>query len=391
MLRQSLRPSSALAWSPPLMSALAWSGKGIGTYDDTPGSPPLSQQLDLARDLVGSGYTIIFLSQLLDPAPPTPHALAAKLEAAYGRSLRVVVRLGWSGATRDLADPGSNQSRYTSMARRLARIVEALPLPPPHLGPLLLHAGNELNACNEWRCDDPGGRVLTLADRASEVGGFMSDTQDAFANLTAVQNGSVWLAHASLANWNYEGCECGTNDAVGEGRKGTPFLPSLLARDPGLYRRGARWLSSHSYPFSNANYSSDPDSKAFRGLTYYRAELELISWRSRPIGASLPVVITETGWARAGADNPVSGDDQAAWLRRAADEIWIPDAAVLAVCPFLLGGRFWEASGRNFVTCPASTNASETCDGELTKLAVYEAWRAAGTARPPPADSTVGV
>lgn len=116
----------------------------------------------------------------------------------------------------------------------------------------------------------------------------------------------------------------------------------------------------------------DPDSKAFRGLTYYRNELDVI-------GTQLPVVITETGWARNGADNTVSADDQAVWLRRAAESIWMQDYSVLAVCPFLLAGRFWEAKGWNFVACPSS-NTSE-CNGELTKLPVYEQWRAAGQAR----------
>eukprot|EP00966_Prymnesium_polylepis_P153177 3538465-Prymnesium_polylepis.1 len=163
---------------------MAWNAKGIGVYDDTPGSPPLVKQLDAARDLVGAGYTVIFLSRLLDPLPPSLQVLADKLNAAYSRSLRVVVRLGWSGATRDRADPGTNRTRFTRMATDLARIVEALPLPPPDLGPLLLHAGNELNACNEWRCDE-SGTVLSMAERTAEVGGFMRDTLITFSNLAA--------------------------------------------------------------------------------------------------------------------------------------------------------------------------------------------------------------
>lgn len=354
-------------WNDISPSPLKWPGKGIGTYDDTPGSPPIVQQLDLARDLVGSGHTILFLSGLLGPSPPTRKALKEKLEAAYRRSLRVIVRLGWSGSTRQRADAGTNFTRYVGMAQALADIVAALPLPPPHLQPLLVHAGNELNACNEWRCNGPYGRVLSIADRVAEIGGFMSDTMQAFGKMMSVRNGSIWLAHASLASWNHEGCECGTNTAVGIGRPGTDFLRALLDEHPRLYR-DARWLSSHSYPYSNANYSTDPASKSFRGLTYYRAELGLIR-------SPLPVVITETGWARNGLGNRVSADDQAAWLRLAAEQIWMRDTSVRAVCPFLLGGRFWETKGWNFVVCPSNTS---DCNGELRKLPVYQQWQETG-------------
>ena len=62
------------------------------------------------------------------------------------------------------------------------------------------------------------------------------------------------------------------------------------------------------------------------------------------LNKSLPAVLTETGWARASSNNPVSEADQADWTRRAADEIWRRDPSVLAVAPFLLAGRLWEDS-----------------------------------------------
>ena len=46
----------------------------------------------------------------------------------------------------------------------------------------------------------------------------------------------------------------------------------------------------------------------------------------------------------------VTDEDQAAWMRLAA-ELWKGDPSVVAVAPFLLGGRFWEAHGWNFVDC----------------------------------------
>ena len=55
-------------------------------------------------------------------------------------------------AARDAADAGSNRTRYTGLAARVANVSAALPLPPAGRPPLLLHVGNEVNACNEWRC-----------------------------------------------------------------------------------------------------------------------------------------------------------------------------------------------------------------------------------------------
>lgn len=347
---------------------------GIGTYADTPGSPTLSYQFDAARELLGAqGWVVVYFPNLVGPkVPPTEEELAATLRNAYAHNLRVIVRLGWSGAMRDLADVGSNSTRYTQVADNLKRLVERLPLPPKSLSPLLLHAGNEVNACNEWRCSGPAGRVLDVATRAAEAGGFMADTFAAFSKLLATRNGSLSLAHASLASWQVKGCECGTNANVGSGEPGTVFLERLLAERPHLYS-DVHWLSSHSYPYSNSNYSSNTSSKAYRGLTYYRTEQSLLG---RPM---LKVALTETGWARHGGNNEVSAANQARWMGQAAAELWAPDPTVLAVCPFLLAGRFWEAKGWTFLMCPtAGKNASATCTppkgGQLARMPVFDAW-----------------
>jgi hypothetical protein len=346
--------------------------RGLGVYTDTPGSPPLASQLDYAKQIVGpGGSTILFL--LLSPNLTLPES-APKIQDAYDRGLRVVVRLGWKGAMRDLADQGSSSTSYKWAAAQLANVVSTLPLPPEGLGPLLVHAGNELNACNEWRCTAPSGKVLDMPTRVREVGAFMSDVMEAFEGLSAVRSGSMKCAHASIADWQYDGCECGTNKNKGQGRPGIKFLEGLVRATPTLYD-SATWISSHSYPFSNANYSIEPSSDAFRGLTYYRAERAAVN-RS---AAQLPAVITETGWARNGLHNRVSALDQALWTRRAWEEIWVHDTSVLSVLPFLLGGRFWESRGRNWFSCPPGTaNIDAPCDGPLTPWPVVEAWQNAG-------------
>ena len=340
--------------------------KGIGVYDDTAGSPPLVAQLGYAADLVGTrGWVVLFLTPLL-PGPP-PADLADRLAAAYARDMRVVVRLGWSGNMRDMADAGSNRTRYTAVASALAAVVDGLPLPPPALQPLLVHAGNEVNACNEWRCSSPVGEVVPITTIASEAAGFMQDTGAALSALPATRRGNLSIGHASVANWQNEGCECGTNQPVGAGQAGTNFLTSMLRSRPDLYAN-VSWLSSHSYPYSNEPLGSD---KASRGLTYYRAERSALR---RP---SLPAVITETGWALTTGSSNVSEQQQGAWLRAAAESFWAADDTVLAVCPFLLAGRFWEPRGRNFLTCPPAAATAPCNASELRRKPVYEDWRMA--------------
>lgn len=232
-------------------AAASWTGRGIGTYGDTDGSPSLPLQLETASRLVGPrGWVVLFLmpsagihADHLLPNRTEVEAFSETLRLAYSHSLRVVVRLGWAGDMVESADAGSNGTAFGAVGSELAALVASLPLPPAALGPLLVHAGNELNACNEWRCAAPAGLVKDLATRAREVGGFMASAMTSLSQIPAARNGSVWLAHASIANWQTDGCECGTNAAVGEGRVGAIFLERLVAARPSLYA-DARWIST---------------------------------------------------------------------------------------------------------------------------------------------------
>eukprot|EP01045_Picozoa_sp_COSAG04_P001707 COSAG04_NODE_57_length_30587_cov_86.784632_31_plen_486_part_00 len=112
------------------------------------------------------------------------------------------------------------------------------------------------------------------------------------------------------------------------------------------------WLSSHSYPYSGEPFGTD---RATRGLTYYRNESHAVGR-----GSTFPVILTETGWRQttgpmdAAADGagatpplpaPTDGAQQADWTVLAYQKIWLRDPQIRAVCPFLLEGKFWEASG----------------------------------------------
>ena len=46
------------------------------------------------------------------------------------------------------------------------------------MGDLWVHVGNEFNACNEWRCSEPGWNMSTTA-MAAEVASFYRDVQAA--------------------------------------------------------------------------------------------------------------------------------------------------------------------------------------------------------------------
>ena len=68
------------------------------------------------------------------------------------------------------------------------------------------------------------------------------------------------------------------------------------------------------------------------------------------------------------------------WFHRtgAADELWKVDPFIVAVAPFLLSGRFWEAHGGwSWLDCPHAASSEAPCDGELAPRAVFEAWRRA--------------
>ena len=113
--------------------------------------------------------------------------------------VRVVVRIGWSGAMRDYADPSSNATAYTRVAVQIADVVAQLPLPPPDLLPLLVHAGNELNACNEWQCTGPSNTSMSSQQMATEVASFARDVAAALAPLRRGQHPSWSAGRLQLA------------------------------------------------------------------------------------------------------------------------------------------------------------------------------------------------
>ena len=246
---------------------------------------------------------------------------------------------------RDASDDAAHL-RYTRLAAAYARVVASLPAPPDG-APLHVHVGNEFNACNEWRCsDDAPNATLSIAARMREVAGFYSDVERAIAPVL-LRRPHLRYAHGPIANWQHAACACPSGDPLGAGAVGLTFLRGMLRAVPDLYRRPSlRWFSSHSYPFSLAPWGSP---KSYRGLTYFRNETALVAANST--APKLPVIVTETGWRRDATQTPPIGDvDVSNWTARAFDRIWLQDAQVLGVTPFLLEGKFWDKTGWPWVT-----------------------------------------
>lgn len=340
---------TTLAQIPSIRSSPAPLNKfGIGSYDDTPESAPVTTQLEAVADLVGQrGWVTLYLCEwknahascMNKSTTQIDAGSRAKLLQAYARNLSVVVRLGNPYVVRDHCDVGEdglpNRSSYLELAQAYGRVVASLPLPPSSARELYVTIGNEFNACNEWRCSI-GASVqsnMSLSQMAHEVAGFYRDTAAAVAPARVSSNGRIRYAHAAIASWNMASCACGSAAPQGPGRSGLVFLSDVMRSVPHLYRSEiVDWLSSHSYPYSQFPWGS---SKAQRGLTYYRNETQVCG------NAALPVIVTETGWNLEHA----SAANRSAWTVLAFREIWIPDPQVVGVTPFLLSGPFWEPRG----------------------------------------------
>lgn len=310
---------------------------GIGAYTDTKPTTPYPQQIADAADLVGqSGWVMLYLCAWRSESSSCMNASTlsigaedrAMLLAAYARSLNVVVRLGYPYFVRDHSDDVQHL-RYTRLAAAYAHVITSLPQPPSGTQ-LYVHAGNEFNACNEWRCSsaprqsewsviEPNISAVTMA---REVAGFYSDLERAVAPVLTPQ---LRYAHGPIADWNMAACACPSGAPLGQGTKGLQFLQAMLVAQPGLWqRRSISWFSSHSYPYSEAPWG-DPDGKCMRGLTYYRNETRLVA-----PAATLPVIVTETGWRTGarGSSPPFTADEQANWTSLAFLRVWLPDPQV---------------------------------------------------------------
>ena len=337
---------------------------GIGCYDDTPNSPPIKTQLEAAKLLVGNkGFVTLYLcswrhenSSCMNTTTTTAstHDLE-KLQTAYAQNLTVIARIGNPYVVRDHSDDDDFMS-YKQLANAYSRYVRSLPLPPDGVSPLYVTIGNEFNACNEWRCSSPSSSSsststttnMTTEQMALEVAAFSRDVALSLISLRAASNGRLLYAHGALASWETSPCECGTGASLGQGRFGLHFLSLMLERQSTLYTPFmVDWLSSHSYPFSQAPWG-DHQGKAKSGLEYYLNETLLIERSRKNVEkeeekekeedveeekeanmTGMKVIITETGWNL----KTTSNINRSNWTLLAWEKIWNNDDNVIGVTP----------------------------------------------------------
>ena len=109
----------------------------------------------------------------------------------------------------------------------------------------------------------------------------------------------------------------------------------------------ADFLATHSYPATGIGYGFNaPMPAGAVGLQYYQHELQVI-------GRSLPVMVTETGWATKppGGNPPCTEAQKAAWTIDAYAHVFYNDTRVAGVMPFMLQGPQWGTKyGYEYVT-----------------------------------------
>ncbi len=116
------------------------------------------------------------------------------------------------------------------------------------------------------------------------------------------------------------------------------YMDAMEKAVPGIFGKLDAW-SSHSYP--NPGFAGKPGDTGRGTIANYKWELELLRSRYR-VQKSLPVYITETGWIVRNAEHPsIRVDEQTAatYMEEAYQRVWLPDASVVAVTPFLLTSK----------------------------------------------------
>lgn len=121
-------------------------------------------------------------------------------------------------------------------------------------------------------------------------------------------------------------------DLAATGGNGTTdafvYWNGVFAEDPEIMQYVDAW-NSHSYP--NPAFSAPPTARGKNSLRGYEYELAYLAEKGVE---DLPVYITETGWE----ENWLTSRRLSQWYRQAVEDIWLPDARVVAVTPFVFRG-----------------------------------------------------
>ena len=113
------------------------------------------------------------------------------------------------------------------------------------------------------------------------------------------------------------------------------YLVEMNREVPGIFAKLDGW-ASHPYP--QPDFKGDLDTDGRDGIRAYSWEIDLL--RNLFDVKNLPVFITETGWAHEEGEtiqpSYLKAEVVAELLRKAYEEVWLPDERVVAVTPFIL-------------------------------------------------------
>jgi hypothetical protein len=330
------------------------------------------QHLHAARQIVGQGGYVIQLIRLDDLDVDRWQFF---LDLCAQEQLVPIIRLAtpfdhdrkwWEAPPKDVSSQG-----YTEAARRYREFLAQLRWPTPqHYA--IVH--NEPNRGDEWS-DQPNpaeyAQFLLDVGRALHTIGFtvLAPALDLYAPHS---NGQP------IAGYRYIDAET--------------FLDEMAAAVPEAFDQIDIW-ASHAYPLdpfrfdpsrqefridyangaANPRHLEPPEGIFNRGVNSYRWELWKLEQIIGPRAASLPVMITESGWRHADSQDPVARDSvhaelsfetQSAYLDLAFRgnngrypglpavgwTPWNRDPQVLAVVLFALGGFPKDWGHTNWVT-----------------------------------------
>lgn len=111
-------------------------------------------------------------------------------------------------------------------------------------------------------------------------------------------------------------------------REAFAYLDAMAAEDTEIFSYADAW-NSHSYP--NPAFSAPPTSQGKNSLRGYEYELAYLAQKGI---SELPVYITETGWE----ENTKTARYLTKYYQYALNNIWLPDARIVAVTPFIFKG-----------------------------------------------------
>ena len=299
----------------PPVETLAWAlgGNKAGMHlllDDDRGHWPQEvwpQHVHAARQIVGEGGYAVQLIRLDDLKVPRWQFF---LDLCAREHLIPIIRLApaydhdkkwWKAPPKDADGQG-----YTEVAGQCRDFFGSLRWPVPQRYVIV---GNEPNRGDEW-ANQPNSAeyaryLLDISKALHEVGvTILGPALDLYAPHT---NGQLLAGHRYI-------------DAE-------TFMDDMAAAHPGVFEAIDIW-ASHAYPLdpfrfdpsrqtfqidyasgaTNPRHTDPPEGIYNRGVNSYRWELWKVEQYLGPRAATLPVMITESGWRHAPSQDPDSTD-----------------------------------------------------------------------------------